>query len=69
MPNNQQRAFVSELAHFLVGNQAELSLLLSLGDKRAREWARLRATTPLFGNLSVEEAEKELLEFLFKDVT
>jgi hypothetical protein len=67
MPNNQQRAFVSELAHFLVGKQVELSFRLGVGDEHAREWARLRATTPLFGYPSMEEAEKVLLEFLFNN--
>ncbi len=67
MSTTQQRAFVRKLAEFLVENQAMKSMALQAGNEAAKEWARLRNTTPLFGSPSVEEAEKQLLEFLFNE--
>lgn len=69
MTANQQR-FVKALAVFLVENQASKSVALEVERMRPRqgtimaEWAALRATTPLMGYPTVEQAETELAEFL-----
>ena len=62
--NERKQAFIKQLARFLVENQVAKSIQLSAGSPLAQEWAALRATTPLFGYVSVEEAEKKLMEFL-----
>ena len=57
--------FVRLLAEFLSGkDQAAWSIKLEMKDPVAQIWAKLRAATPLFGWLSIEEAEKVLTEFL-----
>lgn len=62
--------FIKALAKFLAGDQARKSILLdprfsgSPSYPLAQEWAALRATTPLFGYGTVEEAEKTLTEWL-----
>lgn len=56
--------FIRQLAQFLAGNQARKSIELEMGKESAKEWAALRATTPLFGYPSVDEAEATLREFL-----
>ena len=53
-----QRAFIKQLAQYLAGNQAERSIRLSMGDANAKEWAALRALTPVYGYPTVEEAEE-----------
>ena len=59
-----KEAFIKELAKFLVGDQARKSIELQMGKAHAKEWAALCNTTPLFGYLSVEEAEEQLTRFL-----
>lgn len=56
--------FIERLAVFLVEKQAHKSILLQMGKPEAKEWAELRAATPLFGHPTVEEAEELLREFL-----
>ncbi len=56
--------FIHELAIFLTERQAKKSIELEMGKEHAAEWAKLRSATPLFGYPSVEEAEKQLTEFL-----
>jgi hypothetical protein len=70
-PSDRKAEFVKALAEFLVGNQAGKGIALEVEHrtgggiiKWAQEWAKLRNATPLFGYLTVEEAEKELTEFL-----
>ncbi len=66
----RKKRFIKELASFLVGNEAGKSVMLQMEHSRqpiipfAKEWASLRSTTPLMGYLSVEEAEKQLQDFL-----
>lgn len=69
--NARQQRFVTQLARFLVENQAGKSIRLELERMRpgaivtlAKEWAELRATTPLLGYPTVEQAETELADFL-----
>jgi hypothetical protein len=58
--------FVRRLAEYLGGtNQAHMSILLEMGHREAKTWAQLRNLTPLHGYPTVEEAEKELTEWLF----
>lgn len=64
--------FIARLARFLAENQAVKSMALEVETKRpplvsprwAREWADLRAASPLFGYPTVEEADAQLREFL-----
>lgn len=66
----RKKLFIRSLAEFLVGNQAGKSIALEIEAKTcpiitwAQEWAKLRGTTTLFGYPSVDEAEKQLKEFL-----
>ena len=57
-------AFVHQLALYLVGNQAEMSIRLQMGRKDAEAWAALRDTTPLRGYPTVDQAEEQLREWL-----
>lgn len=59
-----KRAFVRTLAEYLAGDQAIKSIMLQMGKPDAQQWARLRATTPLFGYPTVDDAEKQLAEWL-----
>ena len=62
--------FIRKLAGYLVGNQAGKSISLEMEQKRspvvewAKEWAEVRGASPVFGYLSLEEAEAALWEFL-----
>lgn len=66
----RKKLFIRELAEFLVDNQAGKSISLQVEGERPSIlkwpllWQRLRGATPLFGYPTVEEAEKELTEFL-----
>lgn len=60
----QRKAFIHELAEFLVANQVEYSIGLELKQREAQRWAKLRNAAPLYGYLTVEEGEKILTEFL-----
>lgn len=62
-PSAKQR-FIQELAQYLVGNQAAMSIGLAMEDPQAIQWARIRQATPLFGYPTVEEAEEILTKFL-----
>jgi hypothetical protein len=59
------KSFAHELAQYLVGNQASMSIRLEMGEPAAKAWAKLRSTTPLSGYPTVIEAEKQLTEWLF----
>ena len=62
---NRKKEFIRALAEFLVSDEAEKSIKLQMGTKMAKEWSKLRNTTPLFGYYpDVEKAIKELEEFL-----
>ena len=63
MTERQQR-FIHQLTIYLVGDQGKKSIELQMGMESAQQWKALRSATPLFGYPSVEEAEKELAEFL-----
>ena len=66
--------FIRALAEFLEGNSAGKSIALEFEGRHppllpgipkwAAEWSKLRSATPLFGYLGVEEAERQLWEFL-----
>jgi hypothetical protein len=63
----RKREFVRALAEYLAGNQAGKSILLQMGGMAgefAREWAKVRAASPLDGYPTVEEAEEILTAFL-----
>lgn len=63
LPGKKQ-AFIKQLAQFLAGDSARKSIELQMGKPHAKEWAELRSATPLFGWVTIEEAEKTLMEFL-----
>lgn len=60
-------AFIKELAKYLVATQTTRSVQLQLPGSvsyfEAVQWRSLRATTPLFGYPTVEEAEQQLAEW------
>jgi hypothetical protein len=56
--------FVQRLAEYLVRDQGEQSIRLQMGDPHAKQWASLRAATPLFGYPEVGEAEEKLARWL-----
>jgi hypothetical protein len=60
----RKQRFIKALAEFLVEDQAHKSILLEIGAKEGKQWAKLRGETPLFGYPTVEEAEEQLTEFL-----
>lgn len=62
--NATKAEFIHALAEYLSANLARRSIELEMGKEAAREWAKLRDHTPLFGWQTVEEAEKALTEFL-----
>jgi len=59
-----RRAFVRQLAVYLADKQALRSIALEMGEQHAKEWAALRATTPLFGYPTMDEAEQQLAKWL-----
>jgi hypothetical protein len=61
---DRKKAFIRELAEFLAGNSARKSIELQMGKESAKEWATLRAASPLVGWVGVDEAEAQLTEFL-----
>ena len=61
-----KKEFVQQLANYLAGNQALMSIKLQLRAEDALQWAALRATTPLRGWTTVEEAEIELTNWFGK---
>lgn len=63
-PDPRKPAFVRELAKYLVGDQAKMSVRLAMGNEDAQRWAALRASTPLFGYPTVEEATEQLAAWL-----
>jgi hypothetical protein len=61
-----RRAFVRLLAEELAGaRSAEMSIRLELGSEDAKRWAKLRDVSPLMGWQNVDEAERQLAEWLF----
>jgi hypothetical protein len=56
--------FIRELAKFLVDEQSRKEVELSEGKRYARDWAALRALTPIRGYPTVDEAERALREFI-----
>lgn len=60
----QKKAFIEALAHYLVDGQARRSIELEMGKEAAKEWAKLRHQTPLFGYPTFEEAYAQLVTFL-----
>lgn len=60
----RKKLFIRELAVFFAEKQALRSIGLQMGDQHAKEWAKLRGLTPLFGYPTVDEAEKTLSDWL-----
>ena len=65
----QLAEFVHQLALFLVENQTAKGISLAMERPTmpvlwAYEWSKLRNSSPIFGYPTVEEAEKQLKEFL-----
>jgi len=60
----RKQRFVTALAEYLAGDQAEKSIRLAMKDPNAIQWAALRGKTPLFGWPTVAEAEQQLGEWL-----
>ncbi len=65
--NDKQQRFIQLLAKYLVGDQARMSIKLSMSDPAAVAWAELRSATPITGWPTIEEAEKTLTEWLTPD--
>jgi hypothetical protein len=63
-PLTDKQRFVLALANYLVEGQSIRSIKLQMGDPAAQEWARLRATTPLHGYPTLNEAIKVLSAWL-----
>lgn len=59
----RKRRFIRAIAEYLAGNQAMKSIWLEAGERGAKEWAALRAASPLFGYQTVDEAEAVLADF------
>ena len=66
IPDNSRLLFVHALAEYLVSDQAIMSIKLEMGSPEAKAWCKLRSTTPLFGYPTVEQAEKQLTEWLLR---
>ena len=64
LKNVRKDAFLKALANYLVRDQAKRSIQLEMGSLDAKEWAAIRALTPLMGYPSVDEAVQVLKEFL-----
>jgi hypothetical protein len=62
--NERKQAFIKELAKFIAGDSARKSIELQMGKESAKEWAKLKMASPVFGYATVEEAEKQLTDFL-----
>lgn len=60
----EKRAFIALLARYFAENQSIKSAMLETGSPAAKDWAKLRAATPLYGYPTVEEAERILADFL-----
>lgn len=60
----RKRAFVRELAKFLVEDSGRKSIELGMGKPHAQAWASLRQSTPIMGYPTVDEAAKQLGEWL-----
>jgi hypothetical protein len=61
MPDNtRQKTFVRAVAEYLAANQVKLQLK----NPWAIEWSKVRGSSPLFGYLTVDEAEQQLITFL-----
>lgn len=65
-----KKEFVRKLAIYLVERQANKSIILTVDhrDRDALEWAAMRRTTPLFGYPTVDEAVRELADWLGIDM-
>lgn len=61
-----KQAFIRQLAEFLVGDQVKQGIDLQFGKPSAKAWAQLRSTTPLRGYPTVDEATKDLENWLLK---
>jgi hypothetical protein len=59
--------FIEQLAVYLVGDQARMSILCGLHSPHALAWATLRGYTPLLEYPTVEEATATLRAFLLGD--
>lgn len=69
MPDDQRierlKRFAAALAKYLGGPaQVEMSIKLQMGKPEAELWSEIRSATPVFGYVSVEEAEQTLRSFL-----
>lgn len=73
LQKERKKAFIVQLAKFLVGNQAGKGILLQMESvkpdspipKLAKEWAALRnAVPPIFGYPTEEETVEILTKFL-----
>ena len=59
-----KRTFIRRLAEYLVKAQVAMSIKLEIGRPEAKAWCELRATTPLFGYPTGDEAENQLCIWL-----
>lgn len=71
--NERQQRFIKALVKYLTEDETLMSVKLNLGHNDAKKWAMLRGATPLLGYYDGEEgqqqAEKELTEFLYGDLS
>ena len=59
-----RESFLDALTTFLVKDQGSKSIYLEMGENWAREWARLRGSTPCDGYMDEVTARKVLKEFM-----
>lgn len=52
--------FIKELAVYLSGNLAEMSIRLEMKKPDAIQWSKIRRSTPVSGWVTVEETEEIL---------
>lgn len=60
----RKAAFIRGLAIYLAEEQSKKSIQLQMNQDHAKEWARLRNLSGLFGYPTVDEAEESLQELL-----
>lgn len=59
----KKQQFIQAIAEYLCQDSASKSIELEMGRTRAKEWAKVRNASPIFGYATVEEAQKTLAEF------
>ena len=59
----QKRLFIHQLAKYINQNSIEKSLQISVGSPLQQKWALVRSCSPVFGHITMDEAEAALLSY------